>query len=160
MGKTTRTLPGVTGMDKADIGVLALAGVDLDATAAELNLNDNQPASVTFVVGADAGTTVAVSGQVKDAAGADMATPVCLGWYYSTDAAGLVAMTTAHDGGTAIGTDGALIENVANLSGKIITEADGDFDIVATDAGAFTSYLVIVMPNGSLQISTVMTHEA
>lgn len=148
MANATRHTPGVSSFDKVIINTPATGD------------NILTPMSVTFVVGADAGTTVAVSGQVKDGAGVDMATPVCLGWYYSTDAAGLDAMTTAHDGGTAIGTDGSLIENVANLSGKIITEADGDFDIVATDAGAFTSYLVIVMPNGSLQISTIMTHDA
>ena len=145
MANTTRTFPGVTGLDNAIIGVLQVTG---------------KAASVTFVVGSDAGTTVAVSGQVKDAEGNDLSTPSALPWYYSTDALGLDAMTTAHDGGTAIGTDGALIEWTANLSGLIITEADGDFDIVATDAGAFTSYLVIVMPDGSLQISTIMTHDA
>lgn len=161
MANTTRTLPGVTGLDKAIIGVLAMGdNVTVSATAAELNLNDNQVAGATIVVGADAGTTVAVTIQFTDAAGADMATPVCVPWYYSTDAAGLDAMTTAHDGGTAIGSDGSLIESVANLSGLMISEADGDVDIIATDAGAFTSFLVLVMPNGSLVISAVMTHDA
>jgi hypothetical protein len=143
-------------LDAAELAVLD----GLTAIQAELELLDNQAASVTFVVGADAGTTVTVNGQVKDAAGADMATAVALKWYYSTDAAGLVPMTTAHDGGTAAGTDGALIENVDNLSGLIITEADGDFDIVATDSGAFTAYLNIVLPNGSISTSAVLTHDA
>ena len=147
-------------IDALDIDAPSILGVVVTATAPELNLLDNQVASATFVVGADAGTTVEVNVQFKDAAGVDMATPVSLDWYYSSDSAGLDPLTAAHDGGSAAGTDGALIENVANLSGRLISEADGDFDIIATDAGAFTSHLVIVMPNGSLAISTVMTHNA
>lgn len=160
----------VTGLDlvspKIDGTAVTSSGAELNkldgvtSTPAELNLVDNQVAGATIVVGADAGTTVAVTIQFTDAAGADMATPVAVPWYYATDALGLDAMTVAHDGGTAIGVDGALIESVDNLSGLIISEADGDADIVATDAGAFTSYLVLVMPNGSLVVSAVMTHDA
>ena len=148
MANATRHTPGTSSFDKVIINTPATGD------------NILTPMSVTFTVSADVGDAVTVTGQVKDGAGVDMATAVALPWYYSTDAAGLDAMTTAHDGGSAIGTDGSLIEQVANLSGILITEADGDFDIIATDAGAFTSYLVIVMPDGSLQISTVMTHEA
>ncbi len=130
------------------------------ATTAELNLLDNQVASVTFVVGADVGDDVNVALQFKDAAGADMATPVAVPWYFSSDALGLDPLTVAHDGGTVIGTDGALIESVVNLSGLMISEADGDLDIDVTDAGAFTAHLVVVLPTGELAISAVLTHDA
>jgi hypothetical protein len=42
----------------------------------------------------------------------------------------------------------------------MISEADGDVDINITDAGAFTAYLVVVLPNGTLAISAVITHAA
>lgn len=149
-------LNAVSGLVKADLTKLAA----VNATAPELNILDNQVASVTIGVGSDQGTTVAVTLQFKDAAGADMATPVCVSWYYSTDSAGLDPMGTAHDGGTAIGSDGALIEHIADLSGLMISEADGDVDLVVTDAGAFTAYLVVVLPTGALAISAVITHDA
>ena len=132
----------------------------LTATTAELNLLDNQVAGATIVVGTEATNVINVAVQFTDAAGADMATPVCVPFYLASDAAGLDPLTTAHDGGIAIGTDGALIESVANLSGLAISEADGDLDIDITDAGAFTAYLVFVMPNGSLVVSGVITHVA
>lgn len=148
MAETTRNFPGVSSFDRV--------------IANQLTLGDDVPqlTGATIGVGADAGTTVTVTVQFTDQNGDDMAVPVAVPWYYSTDAAGLDAMATAHDGGTAISGDGALIEWTANLSGLMISEADGDVTIVATDAGAFTSYLVLQMPNGSLVISAVMTHEA
>ena len=146
-------------IDALDVDALALNGVAVDATAAELNLNDNKLAGATIGVGADAGTTVAVTIQFTDAAGADMATPVAVKWYYSSDALGLDPLGTAHDGGTAIGSDGALIETVADVSGLMISEADGDVDLVVTDAGAFSAYLVLVI-NDALVISDELVHEA
>lgn len=138
--------------------IAELATLDgLTATAAELNLNDNQPASITFVVGAEATNAINVTGQVADAAGADMATVTAFKFYLADDSAGLTPSTTAPTGGIAIGTDGALIESVNNLSGTVITEADGDFDITLTDTGTPTFYIVVVMPNGSLQISGAIT---
>lgn len=116
--------------------------------------------SVTWAVGVEATNVINVTGQAKDEAGNDMAEIVAFPWYFSSDAAGADPLTTAHDGGSAIGTDGALIESVANLSGLAITEADGDIDISITDAGAFTAYLVGVMPDGTLSVSAVITHAA
>ena len=59
--------------------------------------------------------------------------------------------------GVAIGTDGALIENVANLSGLMISEADGDIDIDIEESGTATWYLVLVNPFGQLIISAAIT---
>lgn len=116
----------------------------------------------TFTVAAEnAGAgTINVAIQVNDGLGNALTSPVALPWYFANDSAGLTPTTTAHDGGSAIGTDGALIESVANLSGILVTEADGDADITITDAGAFTVYLVLVMPTGELAISGAITHAA
>ena len=146
MAKSTRHFPGVSSFDKAIVSVLALG--------------DNVPqlAGATIVVGDEAANVINVAIQFTDANGDDMAVPVSVKWYHADDSAGLNPTTTAQDGGTAIGTDGALIESVANLSGTMISEADGDVDIDVTDAGTFTTYLVVVMPNGSLVISGAITH--
>jgi hypothetical protein len=114
--------------------------------------------TATFTVGAEAANAITVACQIKNSDGDEIAFPVALKWYWADDAAGLTPTATAHDGGTAAGTDGAIIESVANLSGTAVTEADGDLDIVATDAGVFTTYLVLVMPSGKLQISGAVTH--
>lgn len=135
-------------------------GTTVTSSAAELNLNDNQPATITFVVGTESTNAINVTGQVADAAGTDMATVTAFKFYLADDATGLTPSATAPDGGIAIGTDGALIESVANLSGTLVTEADGDFDITLTETGAATWYLVVVMPNGSLEISDAITFAA
>ena len=148
MADATRHFPGVSSFDKAIVNVLALGDNVVQVTGA------------TIVVGAEAADVINVTIQFTDADGNDMALPVAVKWYHADDAAGLDPTTTAQDGGTAIGTDGALIESVANLSGTMISEADGDVDIDVTDAGTFTTYLVLVMPNGSLVISGAITHAA
>ena len=117
-------------------------------------------ATVTIVAGAEAADVVNVVIQVLRNKGGDSQVAVALPWYLASDAAGLTPQAVAHDGGLAIGTDGALIETVANLSGILITEADGDCDIDITDAGAFTAYLVVVLPTGELVVSNVITHTA
>lgn len=162
----TESLDGLTA-SAAELNKLDGATVTTDeinildgvtSTAAELNLLDNQPASITFVVGAEGSDVINVSGQVKDAAGADMATATALKFYLADDAAGLDPSTSAPAEGIAIGADGALIESVANLSGTLITEADGDFDIDISNATTTpTFYLVVVLPNGSLAISDAIT---
>lgn len=126
------------------------------ATADELNLVDNQVASATFVVGAEAANVINVAVQLKDAAGTDMATRVCLPWYLSGDANG-DSLATAPTGGIAIGTDGLLIETLDNQAGLVTSEADGDIDVDITDTGTPTMYLVLVLPNGSLAISGAIT---
>jgi|TARA_R110002096_G_scaffold260736_5_gene454041 hypothetical protein len=115
---------------------------------------------VTWTVAAEATNAITVSGQAFDEAGNEMAEACAFDFYWANDSAGLTPTTTAHDGGTAAGTDGAIIEQVANLSGLAITEADGDIDIVATDAGAFTTYLVAVNPDGTISVSGAVTHAA
>lgn len=155
-------LEGVTSGATATIDVAligAVAGADIDgltATAGELNLNDGQVASATFVVGAEDADVINVAVQLKDAAGADMAIRSGLPWYLSSDANG-DALATAPNGGIAIGTDGLLIETLDNQAGIVISEADGDIDVDITDTGTPTMYLVLVLPNGKLAASGAIT---
>lgn len=119
------------------------------------------PLKVTYSIAAQSGNAITVSGQVKYTSGQDVAERRCLAGYLSDSATGDSQGAPAD--GTAItaaaGTDGLLIEDVANNSFKIVTESDGDFDIALTKVvtGAETVYLVTVLPDGRLQPSAAIT---
>ena len=81
--------------------------------------------------------------------------------YLSDDAYGNSVVSTAPDGGWAIGTDGLLIPIVTNKAAMLTTENDGDVDVNITHAaGAKTVYLACVMPDGQLYVSGAITFSA
>ena len=134
---------------------------DLTASAAELNFNDDMVASVSFSVAAEGGEAIIVSCQFKDAAGSDMTSARCLRGYLSADSAG---QTAASSSGLTItsGTDGLTQVSVdANTINMIwlTSEADGDVDVVVTDAstGTLTNYLNVVTPDGKIHTSGAIT---
>lgn len=113
-----------------------------------------------ITVGAEDTNVVAVAIQFIDRAnGAEIGEAVCVPFYFSSDAAGQ-AISAATDGGVAIGTDGLLQEFTANVAGLMTSEADGDVDLEITDSGDFTQYLNLVMPNGRIVTSGVITFAA
>lgn len=57
-----------------------------------------------------------------------------------------------------IGTDGLFVETLADVAGMLISESDGDIDVVITVASDKTAYLVLVMPDGRLVISDALTN--
>ncbi len=139
--------------------VTALTG-GVDMVAKAIAAAPNLVGGVTMSVSADVGNAVTITGQAVDANGADLAEATQFMYFLSSDAAGQ-AVSAAPDGGIAMGTDGTMIvEFTAEVVGWFTTEADGDFDIVVTDAGAFTSYLVVMLPSGRRVISDVITHGA
>ena len=115
--------------------------------------------TATISVSAEDTNVVTATIQLKDRFGGDLARRGVVFGYISSDANG-DALSAAHDGGCAIGTDGLMIETLANQAFWLVSEADGDIDIEFTDSGDFTAYLVLVMPDGRLVISDVMTHAA
>ena len=134
---------------------------DLTASAAELNFNDDMVASVSCSVAAEGGEAIIVSCQFKDAAGSDMTSARCLRGYLSADSAG---QTAASSSGLTItsGTDGLTQVSVdANTINMIwlTSEADGDVDVVVTDAstGTLTNYLNVVTPDGKIHTSGAIT---
>ena len=106
------------------------------------------------------GDKVTVTIQLKDNVGAELATSAGCMWYLSQDSAGAAVADGAPSGGIAILTDGLLIPWTANMSGWAVGEADGDIAVVVEDNGDDTFYLVLVMPDGSLVISAVLTFAA
>jgi hypothetical protein len=144
-------------ISETDFGVLS----DLTASAAELNFNDDMVASVSFSVGAESTEAITVSCQFKDAAGSDMTSARCLKGYLSADSAG---QTAASSSGLTItsGTDGLTQVSVDSNTINMIwltSEADGDVDVVITDAsgGTLTNYLNVITPDGKIHTSGAIT---
>lgn len=117
-------------------------------------------ADATIVVGAEAGDDVAITIQLKDASGDDIAVEAMVYAYLSDDSAGAGVVATAPDGGIAIGTDGDIIPIVANKVFFLRSEDDGDIDLVCTESGTDTFYLVLVLPSGKSVVSDAITHAA
>jgi hypothetical protein len=108
--------------------------------------------SVSITVAAIVGDVINVALQFK-LDGVDVAERVSVFAYLSDDANGDSVAATAPTGGVTIGTDGVAIPLVAGKAFQLISEADGDLDLDVEDSGADTWYLVIVLPDGSLQVS-------
>lgn len=110
-----------------------------------------------FTIGTEAANAINVAVQLLDREnGNEIASRVGMAWYLAGDANGNT-IASAPSGGIAIGTDGLLLEWTANVSGWVVSEADGDIDVVITDTGTPTVYLVLIAPDGKLLISGAIT---
>lgn len=111
---------------------------------------------VSFTIGAEATNAITVNCQFKDVNGDDLAIRVGVQAYIASDATG-DTIAAAASGGIAGGTDGALLQLVTGRVFFAVSEADGDLDVVITDSTARTVYLVIVLPDGRLKVSSAIT---
>lgn len=144
--------------DLADVTVDSLvvngsAGIVTPA----LSVNNNTVASVAFTVNAAVGNAITVNCQFNQANGTPCAAHNTIYMFLSDDALGNSIAGTAPDGGVAAGTDGFIDALTAGKSWFASSEADGDFDIVITESGTDTWYLVAVLPNGLRSISSAIT---
>jgi hypothetical protein len=162
-------------------GLNVLAGLWLDnvaltATAAEVNLNtgqtataaevnklDGAPLDATIVVGAETahpGHAITCAIQLKDGNGADLTVRGSVLAYLAKDAAG-DAIQDITPTAVAAGTDGLAIVLDTVKAYQLVSEADGDIDLVVTKTdGAGTCYLILVLPNGKLVASGAITFSA
>lgn len=162
----TTKLSGIDWLNKLDLandpaGVAALE-VAMDAAEARLDILDaswhtNVPVHVDFVIGAEGSNKILVSMQLKDGDGVDLAVRGSVFFYLSSDAAGDAIIGTAPSGGIAVKTDGLAIPLVAGKALQLISEADGDVDVELTEAGVYTCYANVVLPNGLLMTSGAIT---
>ncbi len=115
--------------------------------------------NATFVIGAEAANVINVGIQLRYG-GADIAERSAVRMYLSDDANG-DSISAAPDS-VAIGTDGVIIDPyAASQSFMAVSESDGDIDIDITEAGgADTFYLVVILPDGSLVVSSAITFAA
>jgi hypothetical protein len=131
-------LPGLLPKMRTDLGVSGVAGV-------------------TFTVGASDTGTVGI--QLTDANGDDISGGGCVRGYFSSIATGITPSGTPPTV-FAIGTDGEMYDEDISSIFTLISELDGDIDIVVTEAGAATWYLVIILPNGALAVSSAIVFTA
>lgn len=114
--------------------------------------------NIDFVVGAEVGNVINVGLQLKNGSD-ELAQRVSLFAYLSSDANGdslATAPTTV-----AVGTDGLLIPLVTGRAFQLTCEADGDIDLnITLSSGAATYYLVVVLPDGTLEVSGAITFAA
>lgn len=124
-------------------------------------LEANQAVGCTLTVGAEAANVVNVAGQMVDINGTAVAAVQVVHVFISDASTGIGVAATAPDGGVAIGTDGTIL--VAEVAGKVVllqTDADGAFDIDVTESGSDAFYTAVVLPNGKMSVSAVMTFTA
>jgi len=118
------------------------------------------PFDVSWTVGTEDSNTVAVAAQLKDFAGKNLTVASSFIMYFASDSDGLDIKASTVTTETSIGTDGSLVVVLAGQVYQVTSEADGAIDIVIADNTADTYYVVLVMPNGKLEVSTVATFTA
>jgi hypothetical protein len=112
----------------------------------------------TFVIGAEAANVINVGIQLTDDDGNDLDAVTAVEIWLFADAAGVSINTNAYDT-IAIGTDGLLVERVADKIIDCTCESDGDIDIDLTEATATpTIYVGVKMGDGSFVISGAVAH--
>lgn len=139
-------------------GAPLIDGTEMTASAADLNALTNAVAGATITVGAEATNVRAITIQLEDADGNDLATRGVVQIAVLLDANGDAFVATGGSTGIEIGTDGALLDIVAKKLFLAISEADGDIDLTWTDTGTEAAYLAVILPNGSMVISDPLTN--
>lgn len=120
-----------------------------------------QVATATYTIGAETTNAITVNVQLKDAQGKDLAVRNAVHAYLSNDATGDTIESASAGLSVAAGTDGLIIETATDNCFLMISESDGDIDVVVTETtGANTMYLVLVMPDGRIVPSAVLTFAA
>jgi hypothetical protein len=146
-----RRLQGGNILEVASGGLIRmLAGSQFD--------NASGVAGATIVVGAEDTNVRAITVQLTDASGADIAVRQMVLAFVIADANGDAFVTTGGSTGIAIGTDGALLALVAKKAFILISEVDGDIDLTWTDTGTEAAYLALLLPTGKMVISAAMTN--
>ena len=118
----------------------------------------NACVDASITVGAEATNVRAITIQLKDSNGADMAERTFVKAHVMADANGDAFVTTGGSTGIAIGTDGALLAVVAKKSFILVSEADGDIDLTWTDTGTEIAFLHLELPNGQRVVNSALTN--
>lgn len=127
----------------------------IDADTQQLVSHDidiTQPCvDATVTVGDEATNVVAITIQLKDATGADIAYVETVDVLFFGAEARTSASSVTPSTGLAIATDGAIISTVEAHKHYVCTsEADGDLAFTWTDTGAGTTYIGVRLPSGRI----------
>jgi hypothetical protein len=113
---------------------------------------------VGYTIGAEGSNIIKVTGQLKDARGQAIAQVCALDVYLASDAAGTTITPTAPTSTLAINAKGKILAVlVTDKMVKLSCDVNGQFDLDITQTAAATYYMVAIMPDGSLSISSAIT---
>lgn len=113
-----------------------------------------EPNDASFSIGVEGSNAITVAIQLLRGL-SDIAERAAVVVYQSSDAAGDVPV--AAQTSLAVGTDGSLLGTlIAATSLLLLSEADGDIDVVITDTGAVTRYLNVILPSGKKVTSSAI----
>ena len=112
----------------------------------------------SITVGAESTDVRAITIQLKDAYGNDIAYKEEVELLLYTTSAMDAYATTGGSTGLAIGTDGALQLLLAKKRFVATSEADGDIDLTWTDNGTEPAFLGVKLPTGRIVISSALTN--
>jgi hypothetical protein len=141
-------------------GILSLNSVTLTATAAELNLNDNEPASVSWTIASSSSYSQGITAQLKDAAGTAMAGNQYVKLFLFADGGpaafvtptSAMTMTTGNSAATCKLLVGSTSTPQYSMYG--LTSTSGELSLKWSDTGKTATYIGLVMPGGRFGIST------
>lgn len=110
-----------------------------------------------ITIGSKIGNVIRVTVQLKSYDDTTNATNKHFIKFYLSDSAASGTTTVEPDGGVSIGTQGAMISLNSNKIGDVLTNSTGLFNIDITHSGTKTYYLNVIIPNGLVYSSTVIT---
>jgi len=116
-------------------------------------LTDGIVADATITVGDEANDIRAITIQLLDADGNDIASVQSVWIAVFASAAATAFATTGGSTGLAIGSDGALLAVVAKKLFLATCEADGDIDLTWTDTQTESVSVAVILPNGKIVAS-------
>lgn len=116
--------------------------------------------SAVFTVGAEAANVITTTIQIKNLYGEELTAVTAVEvWLFSAAAA--TAVNAQNYTTVAAGTDGVVLERIADTILDCTTEVDGDLDIAITlSSGGATCYLGVKLANGEFAFSAAITHAA
>lgn len=108
--------------------------------------------NVTIGIGAESANTVTVTITVRDVYKRPLTRSVALNVHLATLATGLV-LAAAPAGGVAVGGSGGLIEEIAERRFTVLTTTAGVATFVVTDVGTYSAWVIVTLPDGTMQAS-------
>lgn len=109
--------------------------------------------SAVFTIATQSSHTRNVGIQLKDADGSNLKQVGAVDAYLSDNSDGSTLIGTAPSSTVAIGTDGLLINQVTDKAFKLVSESNGHIDINLINSTAKDIYIVLIMPDGGIQVS-------
>ena len=161
-------------IDTIDMTAWKINGTSVTATAANLNavptatgtgleidaMTKNVYSSAsTITLGAGGAVTQAAAIQLKDADGNAIAAVQKIRVYVSDDAAGATPATSGCNGAVTVSVGATLKVQTEKLDWDLVTDANGAVTLTFDNTGgggAYTKYVVVVLPNGKVLVSAAL----